>query len=361
MLVATRCLVSAFVAVAVAVAGLACSPVTRTYEGVGGQGGGGTGGEVGGASSTASSSPTSGSSSSGMCAGTEDCFNGVDDDCNGTTDCEDAACGGVAVCAPELDGAPSGVVVPGTDACPGGYTAKEQIIHRGLVDGGCTGCLCKVQSPVCTGDVWYYPTSAECTGSIGLTGGKLAGNFDAACSPNPISSSQIYGVRTSAWKMKESCATGGAPMLAPAAWGETMKFCQADKVGKGCSVGNTCVPSVAAAPHCALAAGSSACGGFATSQSDWYTGVTDTRACGACGCSASGGSCGPVVLNVGSDYTCGANAVVGESAKQCFSGSGIYAPPVQLAGKPKLGTCTPDAAVTGSLDGIGQSTLCCQP
>ena len=361
MLVATRCLVGSFVLMAVA--GLACSPVTRPAENFGGQGGGGTGGnaEVGGASSTASSSPMSGSSSSGMCAGSEDCFNGVDDDCNGTTDCEDPACGGVAVCAPELDGAPSGVVVLGTEACPGGYTAKEQIIHRGLVDGGCTGCLCKAQVPLCTGDVWYYATASACSFAVGLTGGTLAGNYGAACSPKPISSGQIYGVRTSSWKMKETCTTGGTPTLAPAAWAETMKFCQADKVGKGCGVGTTCVPSVTAAPHCALAAVGASCGAFATSQNDWYTGLTDTRACGACGCSASGGSCGPVVLNVGSDYTCGTSAVVGESTKQCFSGSGIYAPPVELAGKPKLGTCTPDAAVAGKLDGTGQSTLCCQP
>ena len=68
-----------------------------------------------------------------------------------------------------------------------------------------------------------------------------------------------------------------------------------------------------------------------------------------------------MTLAVGSDYTCGTNAVVAEKTKMCFSGSGIYAPPVHLAGNPKVGTCTGDASTAGALIATGQSTLCCQP
>jgi hypothetical protein len=103
------------------------------------------------------------------------------------------------------------------------------------------------------------------------------------------------------------------------------------------------------------------CGGFANTQSDWYTGFSDSRVCGACGCTVSGADCAGVTLDVGSDYTCSSNAQVPEKAKKCFVPNGIYAPPVHLVGAPNQGTCTPDAAIAGSLDATGQSTLCCQP
>src|SRR5512132_1121400 len=112
------------------VVGLACAPTTRTYENTGGN---------------------------GVCAPgvVEDCFNGADDDCNGETDCEDPACTDIAVCEPLALAAPSGVLVSEAEACPDGYTADEQVIHRELDDGGgCAGCDCQVGSPTCTGDVW---------------------------------------------------------------------------------------------------------------------------------------------------------------------------------------------------------------
>lgn len=339
----------------IAVVGLACAPTTRTYESTGGAGGNAEGG--------------GGSSSSGVCtpAGAEDCFNGADDDCNGKTDCEDPACDAVAVCEPLALAAPSGVVVSEAEACPDGYTADEQLIHRKLEDGGCAGCDCKVPTPTCTGDVWYFESAGACSLGTSVSGGTYAGNYGAMCSPNPINSSGssfVFGVRTSAWKIQETCTPSGTATPVPAAWGTTMKFCRADAEGKGCGAGSTCVKKTAAtAQHCALAAGSSSCTGFATTQSDWYTGFTDSRTCGACDCKASGGSCAPVQLAVGSDYACYPTPVVNQSSKQCFTDkpNGIYSPPVQLVNKGKIGTCTTSAPVVGSLDPTGQSTLCCQP
>ena len=359
MLVVPRGFVGSFALLAVAglagLAGLACAPVDRIHDNVGGQGGQGTGVNAGGASTT------SASSSSGMCAAVEDCFNGVDDDCNGTTDCADPACGAVAVCEPQVDGAPNGVVIPGTEACPSGYSGGEQIINRNLVDGGCTGCSCALTGTTCSADVWYYASAAGCTNDVLNNAGMFAGSSGFACDANaPISSGQTYGARTSVFKAQNSCTGAGVPTLAPPAWAETMKFCKANQVGKGCPAGNTCVPNVKAAPHCALAAGSAACGEFKTTQTDWYTGLADSRACGACGCTVSGADCSPVHLEVGSDYSCTNAATVPEKTKKCFTGSGIYAPPVHLVGVPIEGTCTPDAGVTGTLDGTGQSTLCCQ-
>ena len=336
------------------VLGLACTPKIRTYETTGGQGGDGAGGDGGSASGP--------SSSSGPCvpSGVEDCFNGLDDDCNGQTDCEDKACAPVAVCEPLPKNGASGVVVAEADACPAGFTAEEKVIYHGLQDGGCAGCGCTTGQTTCTGDVWYYKDAASCAADTTKTGGTIAGNYGFTCDSNPIVGTTIFGARTSDWKVTQSCNASGSATLAPSAWSETQKFCRIDAEGKGCSVGNTCVPKESTAPRCALAPGSGACAGFGTAQNDWYTGLTDTRACGACGCTASGGGCKGIVLTVGSDYSCSNNAQVTELSKTCFA-NGIYSPPVHLSGNPKIGTCVAEASVTGSLDPTGQSTLCCQP
>jgi hypothetical protein len=339
------------------VLGLACTPKTRTYENTGGQGGEGAGGNTGGGGSM--SSP---SSSSGACvpSGAEDCFNGLDDDCNGMTDCEDAVCTDVAVCEPLPANAASGVIVLEADPCPAGFTADERIIHHGLQDGGCTGCGCTTGPTSCSGEVWYYKDAAACSGDVAQVGGTAAGSFGFTCDSNPITGGFVYGARASAWKVSQTCNANGAPTLAPPAWNQTRKFCRADAEGKGCGAGNTCVPKQTTAPHCALAEGSGLCNGFGMSQSDWYTGFTDTRVCGACGCTATGGGCKGVQLAVGSDYSCINKALVNESTKQCFP-NGIYAPPVHLTGNPTLGSCTADGGVKGSLIPTEQLTLCCNP
>lgn len=335
------------------VVGLACTPRTRIYENTGGQGGEGAG---------AGGSMSSPSSSSGACvaSGDEDCFNGLDDDCNGRTDCEDTVCTAVAVCEPLPEKAASGVIVLEADACPAGFTADEQVIYRGLQDGGCTGCGCTTGPTSCTGNVWYYKDAMACSADTNQIGGTPVGNFGFTCDSNPIVGGFIYGARTSIWKGSPSCTANGTATLAPAAWSQTRKFCRANAEGKGCGAGNTCVPKQTTAPHCALAVGSGQCDGFGMSQDDWYTGFTDTRACGACGCTASGGGCKGVQLAVGSDYSCINKALVNETSKQCFS-AGIYSPPVHLVGNPMLGSCTADASANGSLAPTGQSTLCCQP
>lgn len=326
--------------------GLACAPTTRDFENAGGAGGG--------------------SSTSGPCAvgSIEDCFNGLDDDCNGKADCEDPSCTDVAVCEPVALAASNGVLVGEAEACPDGFTGDEQIIHRKLEDTGCAGCDCKLFAPTCTADVWYYDTTSSCSADTNLKSGISAGTFGTTCS-SPINSGSsnnfVLGVRTGPFKIEQSCSPGGQATPAAPTWGETMKFCRANAEGKGCSAGNTCVPKAASAPHCALAAGTSSCTGFGTAESDWYTGFSDARACGACGCEASGGSCDTMKLAVGSDYACPGTHSLDPGTKECFSGTGIYSPPVQLVGKPTVGTCSGSAKTTGSLTPTGQLTLCCQP
>jgi hypothetical protein len=59
--------------------------------------------------------------------GPETCFNGQDDDCNGVVDCADSACDSTAMCVPGDDS--TGILVGQDEACPEGYTEREQLLH----------------------------------------------------------------------------------------------------------------------------------------------------------------------------------------------------------------------------------------
>jgi len=113
--------------------------IAGTTGGSGGSlaGRGGSGG-VGGAAGRGGIGGTG-----GRCLSTENCFNGTDDDCDGSIDCEDPDCGPVAQCVPlDFAGARLGVVVTGGTACPSGFNDLTGI-YMGLTGGACTGCSCR--------------------------------------------------------------------------------------------------------------------------------------------------------------------------------------------------------------------------
>lgn len=292
------------------------------------------------------------------CGTPEACFDGVDNDCDGDADCADADCDSGAVCVPDSDAARAGVLVPEGEPCPEGFAAEETIVHQGLEDTGCEGCSCTPDPTDCLADAWYYQDAAVCTGDVGQTGGTYAGKVGFACTPNPLNEGTFMfgGVRVSLFEVIQSCSAAGDATPAPPAWGDTRKFCRASSWGAGCDAGRICVPQQAPEAQCALAASSDACEGYANPRSDWYTGFTDARACGACGCTASGGSCDQVLFELGNDYSCFEAQTLEQGTQWCGQG---YAPPARLVGTPGPSTCTTSASVTGALEPTGQVTLCC--
>ena len=141
-----------------------------------------------------------------------------------------------------------------------------------------------------------------------------------------------------------------------------MKFCRASSVGGGCGEGEVCVPRQPAAAQCALADGEVDCAGYASGETDWYTGVgDDTRSCGACSCTATGGGCDGVAVLVGTDYTCDSGpGNVADESQSCFGQT--YSPPVELVGDVAQPTdCVAEAPTSGEAAPSGQQTLCCGP
>lgn len=294
----------------------------------------------------------------GGCVAAEACFNGFDDDCDGTADCGDSDCAAGAVCVPSATSFAHGVLVAPDDPCPAGFTAEQTLIYRGLTGGGCEGCSCVADPTDCRADVWFYNTEAACNADVAMTQGTSAGSVGFMCTPQPLNDGvfEFGGVRVSDFQVLGSCTASGTPAAAPAGWQDTRKLCRAAEVGIGCDAGFACVAKQEPASQCALVSGSASCEGYGTVQNDWYTGYSDTRSCTSCGCTAVGGSCDEVLFELGNDYSCFENQNVARGSKWCGY---AYSPPGRLVGTPTQATCEVDGGLTGSLDPTGQSTLCC--
>lgn len=289
----------------------------------------------------------------------EACFDGVDNDGDGDADCADADCEAGAVCVASPEGVAIGVLVAEAEACPEGFV-EETVLHRGIKDAGCEGCNCTADPVSCSADVYYYDTEQSCLDDFNNMAGTYAGEYGFTCDGNnpiyPAAGGTVGGLRAGNYKVTESCTPGGAGTPAPPGWDDSRKFCRATRLGAGCDAGEACVARQAPAAQCALAEGGAACEGYPVTQDDWYTGSDDARQCAACECTASGGSCEGVFVQIGSDYSCINNAVISQNEKSCES---VYAPPVGLVGNPVASTCTALGAATGTLTPTGQSTLCC--
>jgi hypothetical protein len=288
---------------------------------------------------------------------TENCFDLTDDNENGMTDCADPLCATVATCAPVPDegGFEAGVFVEANEPCPDGFTDGETFVYRGL-QASCTGCTCAPEATICRAQLWTYASAMDCNADATLTGGIMyPDDITEVCTANPVSYG-YGGARARISVVEQTCSTSGTP--APL-WETTKKFCKASRHGAGCGPQQVCVPRMAPALQCAVASGTFDCAGYATAESDWYTGPTDASACEACGCTAEGGSCDAYEIEIGSDYTCVDTppAILGDGEKSCTYS---YSPPAKTGGAPTAPTsCTAEAVVAAGVSPTGPTTVCC--
>jgi hypothetical protein len=102
-----------------------------------------------GAATTTTTNATTTTSDTGGAAGSgggpvggEDCLNGLDDDGNGLTDCDDPACSGAGYsCVPAVPGAQQ-YLVPTAQACPSSTAATSLV--------SCEGCSCTPSVGTCS-------------------------------------------------------------------------------------------------------------------------------------------------------------------------------------------------------------------
>jgi hypothetical protein len=290
-----------------------------------------------------------------IAAGAEDCFNGKDDDCNGETDCADPACTATSTCVPDpTSGAELGTLLPimGT-TCPTGYSAV--VLHRGLtVDPACAGCTCQVASSICVTSIVGHGTfPCESFQTSGLSYNMNS----TSCQPiNPGTSTHTYAVASFT-----DCTASGTAKPSAVQWGETRTFCKADRVGRGCASGSSCVPKTAT-NACTRKAGSTTCSGsYAVSSGVvWNSGVTDSRSCGACQCAGGYGTCTDPKVLLYSTGSCDTNPVTipGTEGNQCPL---PFAPTSgKVTGTPVPTMCLANVYPSGEIEEADPSTVCCR-
>ncbi|HMJ56934.1 MAG TPA: hypothetical protein VK540_32925 [Polyangiaceae bacterium] len=289
----------------------------------------------------------------------EQCFNNLDDDCDGVSDCADPDCAAVAVCEP-VSGFTFGTTVDPAINCPSSFSGGGPVLQGALDPGsGCTGCGCTPTTTDCTPvSLFTYATQADCLSRSNSNQSISIPQLTTGCTgvgfQLPWSGYTVDG------SFNQKCSTTGMAKLSTPTWGSSTKFCAAaSSSSTGCSAGNVCVPKPTGLA-CLLAAGPVSCPGGFTPQ-NLYTGYSDTRVC-SCSCTASGGNCNDVVINITGtlaptcdDFT-GAYLGAGACGTTQYTQFGY-----KFSGSPTNPTaCTTANDQQGSLTPTGQQTLCCR-
>lgn len=316
---------------------------------------------------------------------TENCTDGLDDDCNGLIDCAEAACqtAGYTCTAP----APSGWTGPAllwtgafgsaAPSCPTGYQDAVDA-HAGPTGSADTcSCNCNAAGQTCSATGTFMSQSAcqvssacstvtvtsngSCATVSATTNCGSAGSFGAP-TPTPAGGSCTPQVTT----------TQGST----ASWTTSVRVCSwagpVDTPG-GCSTpGEQCLlgPTSGFGPTlCVFQSGAQTCPAAYPNTTVLYSGESDGRGCGSCTCSAtpSGGSCSGTISLYGTNAggctgTAGATYTFGMAG--CFSYGGLSAVPGYAKGNYTVtaGTCsvTGQPQPSGGVTGTGPTTVCCK-
>jgi hypothetical protein len=136
-----------------------------------------------------------------------------------------------------------------------------------------------------------------------------------------------------------------------------MKLCASSSTGGGCQQGFACVPSATGHKICGEKSAAGVCPASGAPET-WQRSYSDNRSCGSCGCNASGGSCGGVVVQLGHDWGCGLiDGSLAGGQKSCSIST--YSPPAILSGLPINPMCTSSAPENGSVVPAAPIDLCC--
>jgi hypothetical protein len=316
---------------------------------------------------------------------TENCTNGMDDDCNGLVDCAETSCqtaGYTCVAAlptgwtgPALlwTGAASATAPP----CPTGYQATDANAGPTGAVGTCN-CNCTASGQVCSVAATFHA--------------------DQTCSYTACASVTVSATATSTCMMvpANTCGTGGSlgggatpapsggsctPVVTPTrpapSWTTAARICSwaapPDTPGGCTGAGQQCVPGRPDAGSfgptgCVYQSGDLACPVAYPNKTVLFAGETDSRSCGGCTCAAApnGGSCGGSINVWGdSNGSCSGTASATYTlGSPCKGYSGVANNPgyVQANYTITPGTCsvTTQPTPTGAVTGTGPMTVCCK-
>jgi hypothetical protein len=297
-----------------------------------------------------------------------DCLDGLDNNGDGLTDCQDPTCSDRAACVP---GAPMGDTagVFASGACPLNF--KNAIVeNQGLNAPACDGCYCRA-STACSITVYFDTTSCMPSGTtVGVTstatsdgqGGTVGCSTVAAQSPPSIDVSAASHVST-------TCAAVGSPAVPAKSWTLTRNFCAAERSSHTCGASGTCVakPQPGAAICLRIPGAGAMCpeGYTGGTVSTWYGDASDNRTCTNCGCGSalSNGDCNYYSQSVLTDSTASCPIGAGTSGSQVGYCSGTIATPigaVQYTPYVSWGNvCNLSYTSSGAATPISPATICC--
>jgi sulfatase modifying factor 1 len=327
---------------------LRCSPEELVYRPSGGTPDG-----------SAGDSADDGTGVGGATGWPEVCGNGIDDDLNGKTDCEDPTCSAYAC----VDLAPSGWTGPvalfeGPDGtlgnCPDGLKQVYEG-HSGVEFTPAT-CSCACGSPTnlgCTASITYYGTTS-CLGT-GTSATLATGAGCGAINSGTTASAKVAFTPTG------SCGAGtpNPPSTTPPTWSTQARACALEAGSakpEGCAPGKVCAPLSSESLACVLQQGDQECPAGYPTRRVYYQDVDDQRDCGACSCSFAADSCS-ATLSAYQLTDCTSLAFTAQSAG-CYNGAAqaMTATSLQMTNEQcQAGSGTPNGCVLPTQP----TTVCC--
>jgi hypothetical protein len=300
-----------------------------------------------------------------VCAATEDCTDGLDNDCNGTADCADPACiaEGFA-CVPAV---PTGFRIVAFDAttraaCPTGFDSSSDVVVDPNTAPAACGCTCDVGAqPSCVSG--SIPASFGSTSSCASGSGTYT-NVDGACAS--VNYTILANVKTT-----RLAPTGGTCVVHPTknvdpSSGQGRTCALAGPVGAGCAGGGVCTRAPAAPfKACVSQAGDVACPGAYTAKHTVGASVADTRDCSTCTCGPTPvTTCTNTVWNQYTSSDCSGTPVGLVADGNCDpsnAGGATYRSSKYVATVVASCAAPTPPTPTGIATIVGQGTVCCTP
>lgn len=275
-------------------------------------------------------------------SGPESCSDGIDNDCNGFTDCEDPACGGVA-CSPPLGWSFVYLDLADTGKCPPNFGQMNRIDFIDIAASQQCTCNC---APACT----VARTFTGFTCNLGPQDVVL----DAGCNTAPPVGANLRFTAT------PNGACGPGTPRAESNGSDHTSMCRTSLMDASCQAGQC---TVGPTPACVTDFTEAACPpGFPVRYltTPNQRGLLDTRVCPACSCGPTGACAGSMLLY--SENQCASGALATPLNGNCTAGpdGGFFSYRANLTDN----GCAPlDAGKTieGGLtfDNVAVAAVCC--
>jgi len=311
-----------------------------------------------------------------VATGPESCTNGIDDDCNGLTDCADPACTTQGyTCVAPIAGQPYNgwdfVALNATaqSTCPASLTQKNvDVDPTNLTAPAACGCSCAPGTPPSceTGNVsWTHGPNNQCNAG-GTTNSPANGG---ACNMTPVAVDSF--VLAAQPPPTGGTCTASASVTQPPTGATQGEVCGGEKAfGAGCTGGQVCglvPPGFTACVHHGGANMGCPAGPYAATNSVGT--IDDTRGCGACTCGAPTATCttgtwsffgttgctGPVGITLQTNDQC--NPTGDPSPGPTYASNRFTSNP---AGGSIACAAPATPPSTGNVTLTGADTVCCQ-